>query len=184
MSNVIGVSMNTIALSRVSVQMIGQPNEQAFIASYDWTKGKSSCKQWNFMLFTRWLILKLFLFSECREVLVLPKFCKIVWRTSFCGMCSKVFLYFTLKLPIQTLISVAPVCSVFWCATQFQQNEHIPGTCTISPCFCPNRECFWLEQQMVLQRLTIFNSSLSNCLVKLFVFQNLQPPRLTDHEPS
>ena len=37
------------------------------------------------------------------DVLVLPKFCKIVWRVVFGRICSIVFLAFTLKLPIQTL---------------------------------------------------------------------------------
>ena len=34
-----------------------------------------------------------------------------------------VFLAFTLKLSIQTLLSVAPTRSVFWHATQFQQKR-------------------------------------------------------------
>ena len=42
-------------------------------------------------------------------------------------MCSIVFLAFTLKLPVQTLLSVAPTHSVFWRTTQFQQNEHTHG---------------------------------------------------------
>ena len=42
---------------------------------------------------------------------------QVLWKT-----CSLVFLAFTLKLPIQTLLSVVPKCSVFWHATQFQQN--------------------------------------------------------------
>ena len=42
-------------------------------------------------------------------------------------MCSIVFHAFTLKLPIQTLLSVVPTRSVFWYTTQFQQNEHTPG---------------------------------------------------------
>ena len=40
-------------------------------------------------------------------------------RQVFGRMCSIVFLAFTLKLPIQTLLSVTPSRSVFWCATQF-----------------------------------------------------------------
>ena len=43
-------------------------------------------------------------------------------------MSSIVFLAFTLKPPIQISLSVASTCSVLWCATQFQQNEHIPAT--------------------------------------------------------
>ena len=42
------------------------------------------------------------------------------------GMCSVVFPAFTLKLPIQTLLSVAPTRSVFWRTTQFQENEPTP----------------------------------------------------------
>ena len=42
-------------------------------------------------------------------------------------MCSIVFHAFTLKLPIQTLPSVVPTRSVFWRATQFEQNEHTPA---------------------------------------------------------
>ena len=53
----------------------------------------------------------------------LPKFCKIVLCHIFGRMCLIVFLAFTLKFPIQTLLSVAPSCSVFWCSTQFKQNE-------------------------------------------------------------
>ena len=53
-------------------------------------------------------------------------------------MCSKGFLVFTLKLPIQTLLSVAPTRSVFWRATQFQQNEHTPENG-----FRPNL-CIWV----------------------------------------
>ena len=49
-----------------------------------------------------------------------------VVRQVFGRMCSIVLLAFTLKLPIQNLLSVAPTQSVFWLATQFQQNEHIP----------------------------------------------------------
>ena len=45
----------------------------------------------------------------------------------FGRMCSILFLAFTLKLPIQTLLSVVPTHSVFWHATQFQKNEHTPG---------------------------------------------------------
>ena len=37
-----------------------------------------------------------------------------------------VFLAFTLELSIQTLIFVAPTSSIFWHATQIQQNEHTP----------------------------------------------------------
>ena len=36
------------------------------------------------------------------------------------------FLAFALKFPIQTLLSAVPTHSVFWYATQFQQNEHTP----------------------------------------------------------
>ena len=43
-------------------------------------------------------------------------------RQFFWKMYSIVFLAFTLKLPTQTLLSVAPTSSVFWCVTQFQQN--------------------------------------------------------------
>ena len=46
--------------------------------------------------------------------------------------CSIVFLAFTLKLPIQTLLSVAPTRSVFWRASQFQQNEYTPVWALIS----------------------------------------------------
>ena len=45
----------------------------------------------------------------------------------FGRMCPIVFHAFTLKLPIQTLPSVVPTRSVFWHATQFQQNEHTPA---------------------------------------------------------
>ena len=41
-------------------------------------------------------------------------------------MCSIVFLAFTSNLPIQTLFSVLPTHSVFWC-TNFSKNEHNPG---------------------------------------------------------
>ena len=34
------------------------------------------------------------------------------------------FFHFTLRFPVQTLLSVAPARSVFWRATQFQENEH------------------------------------------------------------
>ena len=34
------------------------------------------------------------------------------------------FFAFTLELLILTSISVAPARSVFWCTTQFQQNDH------------------------------------------------------------
>ena len=44
------------------------------------------------------------------------------WKNVFDSFCS-----FALKLPIQTLLSVWPSRSVFWLATQFQQNEHTPG---------------------------------------------------------
>ena len=60
-------------------------------------------------------------------LLVLPKLCKncvvcqVLWR-----MCSIAFLAFTLKLPIRTLLLMVPKHSVFWRATQFQLNEHIP----------------------------------------------------------
>ena len=43
-------------------------------------------------------------------------------------MCLIVFLAFTLISPIQTLFPVVPTRSVFWHATQFQQNEHTPET--------------------------------------------------------
>ena len=44
-----------------------------------------------------------------KGVLVLPNFCKIVVaRQVFGRMCSIVFFAYTLKLPIQTLLSVAP----------------------------------------------------------------------------
>ena len=59
-----------------------------------------------------------------RGVLVLSKFCKIVVRQVFGRMCSMVFYAFTLKLPIQTLLSVVPTHSLFWRTKQFQQNEH------------------------------------------------------------
>ena len=49
-----------------------------------------------------------------------------VVRQVFGRMCLIFFLAFTLKLPIQNLLSVASTQSVFWCATQFQQNEHTP----------------------------------------------------------
>ena len=39
-----------------------------------------------------------------------------------------VFLAFTLKFTIETSLSVVPTHSVFWRATQFQQNEHIPAS--------------------------------------------------------
>ena len=63
-------------------------------------------------------------FTDATDVLVLPKFCKIVCCASFFGrLYSIVFRAFRLKLPIQTLISVAPTRSVFWCATQFQETS-------------------------------------------------------------
>ena len=31
---------------------------------------------------------------------------------------------FTMKMPIQTLLSVAPTLLVFWRITQFHQNDH------------------------------------------------------------
>ena len=51
---------------------------------------------------------------------------------SFCrnlqdSVASQIFWRMWLKLPIQTLLSVAPTRSVFWRATQFQQNDHTPG---------------------------------------------------------
>ena len=46
--------------------------------------------------------------------------------------CILVFLAFTLKLPIQTLLSVASTHSVFWRASQFQQNEYTPVWALIS----------------------------------------------------
>ena len=46
-----------------------------------------------------------------------------VVRQVFDRMCLIVFPAFTLKMPIQTLLSVAPTCSVFWRATQFRQND-------------------------------------------------------------
>ena len=38
-------------------------------------------------------------------------------------MCLIVILAYPLKLPIQTLLSVAPTRSVFWRTTQFQQTS-------------------------------------------------------------
>ena len=76
------------------------------------------------------------------------KSCSLLWEPGVCSFCwkfaklclvRKVFwrmhsiVFFTLKLPIQTLLSMAPTRSVFWHATQFQQNEHTSGhknTCT------------------------------------------------------
>ena len=49
---------------------------------------------------------------------------QILWR-----MCSVVFHTFTLKIPIQTLLSVTPTCSVFWRTTHFQENEHTAAFC-------------------------------------------------------
>ena len=56
-----------------------------------------------------------------------------IWQNSVARqisgkMCLIVFLGFTIKLPIQTLLSMAPTCSVFWCAAQFQQNEQTSET--------------------------------------------------------
>ena len=54
----------------------------------------------------------------------------------FGRMCSIVFFANLLRLPIQTLLFVAFTRSVFWGATQFQQNEHTPGvpvTATLQP---------------------------------------------------
>ena len=50
----------------------------------------------------------------------------------FRRMCLIFFLAFTLKLSRQTLLSVTPIQSVFWRATQFQQNEYTPGPFTLS----------------------------------------------------
>ena len=61
-------------------------------------------------------------------LLVLPKFCKIVSRAKFLENVLDSFSCFTLKLPIQSLLSVVPTRSVFWLATQYQQNEHTPET--------------------------------------------------------
>ena len=76
----------------------------------------------------------------------LPKFCKIVLCHIFGRMCLIVFLAFTLKLPIQTLLSVALSCTVFWCTTQFQQNEISENKHTSGGnfgCFVSRRcECF------------------------------------------
>ena len=53
------------------------------------------------------------------------KYC--VAHQAFGRMCSVVVLAFTLKLPIQTWLSVVPIRSVFWRTTKFQQNKYIPG---------------------------------------------------------
>ena len=58
-----------------------------------------------------------------------------VARQVFGRICLIVFLAFTLKLPIQTLLSVAPTCSFFWRTTQFQQNKHIPATSLLHSLF-------------------------------------------------
>ena len=60
-------------------------------------------------------------------VLVLSKnLAKCAVRQVFWRTCLMVFLAFTLKLPIQALVSLVPTHSVFWCTIQFQQNEHTP----------------------------------------------------------
>ena len=56
------------------------------------------------------------------EILQNSVMCQVFGR-----MCPTVFLAFTLKLPIQALLSVAPARSFFWRTTQFQQNEHAGG---------------------------------------------------------
>ena len=54
-------------------------------------------------------------------------FCPNFARTEVFGrLCSTVFLAFTLKLSIHTLLCVASRHSVFWHTTQYQQNEHTP----------------------------------------------------------
>ena len=59
-------------------------------------------------------------------VLVLSKFCKIVSHARFFRRCPIAFLAFTLKLPNQTLLSVAAIRSVFWYTIHFQQSKHTP----------------------------------------------------------
>ena len=59
------------------------------------------------------------------EILQNCMVCQVCGR--MCSIISIIFLAFTPKLPIQTSLSVVPMCSVSWCTTQFQQNEHTPG---------------------------------------------------------
>ena len=66
----------------------------------------------------------------CSEMQGCAHFAEILQNCVACQvfdrMSSIVFLAFILKLPIQTLLSVLPTLSVYWCATQFQQNEYTP----------------------------------------------------------
>ena len=55
-----------------------------------------------------------------------PEFVQNFSEPDYVDLCSVIFLAFTLKLPIQTSLSVAPTRSVFWRAIQFQENKHTP----------------------------------------------------------
>ena len=64
-----------------------------------------------------------------------PSFYPQSWRWVIPAICGAIkrkinnrwtFLRNTLRLPIQTLISMAPTRLVFWRTTQFQENEHNP----------------------------------------------------------
>ena len=49
------------------------------------------------------------LMSQTSDVLVLLKFCKILVSARFCGVCAREFFHaLTLRLPIQTSLSVVP----------------------------------------------------------------------------
>ena len=68
-----------------------------------------------------------------RDVLVFLKFCKILVSARFYGECSVVFHALTLKLPIQTSLSVAPELPVSLRSGEKCQNFRKTSTLQVKP---------------------------------------------------
>ena len=89
---------------------------------------------------------------------------KFYWEPGFVEFVLDRVSCFTLKLPIQTPLSVASTCSVFWCITQFEQNDHIPSNIVLL-----SNDIF--QQQIYIAYINWLSFQQHNTLVSIIIIQ-------------